>query len=186
MFLLDEPLINLDQQLREKYRVNLKRLLRNFNITTVYVTHDQNEANILGDFIAIMNEGKIIQQGTFNEIYDNPKNTFVADFLNKNGIIPAINFINGEMINLKDKIIGIRPEQIKIKKTKEDNSIKGKITFKKDLPIKNLTVLYIQIDNKDVVTFTDLNNKYFINKNVWIGFNNYLVFNKITGERIKS
>lgn len=82
LFLLDEPFSNLDQKLREKYRVNLKTLLSHFNITTVYVTHDQQEALMLADLIAIMNIGRIEQVGTCQDIYNNPKSIFVAEFLN--------------------------------------------------------------------------------------------------------
>jgi len=81
LFLVDEPFANLDQALREKYRVNLKILLRQFNITTVYVTHDHHEALILADLVAVMSRGRIEQVGTPQEIYDQPKNVFVAGFL---------------------------------------------------------------------------------------------------------
>ena len=64
LFLVDEPFANLDQALREKYRVNLKILLRQFDITTVYVTHDHHEALILADLIAVMDRGRIEQVGT--------------------------------------------------------------------------------------------------------------------------
>ena len=70
LFLLDEPFSNLDQALREKYRVNLKILLQQFDITTVYVTHDHYEALILADLLAIMDRGRIEQVGTYQEIYD--------------------------------------------------------------------------------------------------------------------
>ena len=70
LFLVDEPFANLDQALREKYRVNLKILLRQFNITTVYVTHDHHEALILADLLAVMDRGRIEQVGTPQEIYD--------------------------------------------------------------------------------------------------------------------
>src|SRR5581483_5210476 len=82
VFLLDEPFSNLDQALRERYRVNLKVLLRQFGITTVYVTHDHVEALILADRLAIMGRGRIEQVGTYQEIYDEPRNAFVAGFLN--------------------------------------------------------------------------------------------------------
>src|SRR5712692_9172780 len=81
LFLVDEPFANLDQALREKYRVNLKVLLKQFNITTVYVTHDHYEALILADLLAIMNHGRIEQVGTYQELYDHPRNAFVAGFL---------------------------------------------------------------------------------------------------------
>ena len=73
LFLLDEPFSNLDQALREKYRVNLKILLKQFNITTVYVTHDHHEALILADLLAIMNRGRIEQVGTYQDIYEQPQ-----------------------------------------------------------------------------------------------------------------
>src|SRR5437867_3096637 len=82
LFLVDEPFANLDQALREKYRVNLKTLLRQFDITTVYVTHDHHEALILADRLAIMDRGRIVQTGTYEEIYQRPVNVFVAEFLN--------------------------------------------------------------------------------------------------------
>src|SRR5262245_53529890 len=77
VFLVDEPFANLDQALRERYRVNLKVLLRQFNITTVYVTHDHHEALILADLIAVMDKGRIEQVGTPQAIYEAPKNVFV-------------------------------------------------------------------------------------------------------------
>ncbi len=81
LFLLDEPLSSLDAKLRMRTRVEIKRLLRRFAITTLYVTHDQTEAVALGDRIAVMNRGKIDQLGTYRELYDRPANTFVGTFL---------------------------------------------------------------------------------------------------------
>lgn len=81
VFLLDEPLSDLDAKLRQTTRIELKRLLRHFGITTLYVTHDQIEAISLGHRLAIMRRGKIVQQGTFEDIYNRPYNVFVAGFL---------------------------------------------------------------------------------------------------------
>ena len=81
ILLLDEPLSNLDAKLRQKTRVEIKRLLGQFFITTVYVTHDQFEAISLADSIAVMRAGRIEQVGTFNQIRTRPVNTFVAGFL---------------------------------------------------------------------------------------------------------
>src|SRR5947207_10442579 len=94
LFLLDEPFSNLDQALREKYRVNLKTLLKQFNITTVYVTHDHYEALILADVLVIMDRGSIEQVGNYQEIYDRPKNVFVAGFLNRHVGTPPLNLID--------------------------------------------------------------------------------------------
>lgn len=99
VFLLDEPFSNLDQQLKEKYRVNLKSLLSHFGITTIYVTHDQQEAFILADLIAIMDVGTVEQVGTYEEIYTSPKTIFVAGFLNLDTDTPAINLIDGRYIS---------------------------------------------------------------------------------------
>jgi ABC-type proline/glycine betaine transport system ATPase subunit len=73
VFLLDEPFSSLDQALRDRYRVNLKVLLRQFGITTVYVTHDHVEALILADRLAIMDRGRIEQVGTYQELYEQPE-----------------------------------------------------------------------------------------------------------------
>jgi iron(III) transport system ATP-binding protein len=91
ILLLDEPLSNLDAKLREQMRVELKLLQTRLGITTVYVTHDQSEALALSDEIVVFNAGKIIQRGTPQEIYRQPKNQFVADF------IGSANFINGKV-----------------------------------------------------------------------------------------
>ena len=96
VFLVDEPFANLDQALREKYRVNLKILLRQFSITTVYVTHDHHEALILADLVAVMDRGRIEQIGTPEEIYDEPKNVFVAGFLNLHIGAPPISLVDAD------------------------------------------------------------------------------------------
>lgn len=89
LLLLDEPLSNLDAKLREQMRFEVKRLQRELGITTVFVTHDQGEALALSNEIAVLSEGKIIQQGEPREIYQFPNNQFVADF------IGSTNFIAG-------------------------------------------------------------------------------------------
>jgi len=83
LFLFDEPLSNLDAKLRAQTRVEIKRLLRRFAITAIYVTHDQEEAVALGDQIAVMREGKIEQVGAFSDLQESPANAFVAGFLGK-------------------------------------------------------------------------------------------------------
>jgi iron(III) transport system ATP-binding protein len=93
LLLLDEPLSNLDAKLREKMRFELKRLQAELGITSVYVTHDQNEALGLSHQIAVMNEGKIVQVGTPRAIYDQPNSHFVAEF------VGTTNFISGRMLD---------------------------------------------------------------------------------------
>lgn len=95
VLLFDEPFANLDAKLRTDARIELKRLLNEFPITTVYVTHDQVEAISLSHRIAVMNEGKIEQIGTFQQLYDSPVNLFVATFIGT----PPINTFRGRVEN---------------------------------------------------------------------------------------
>src|SRR5215471_3245418 len=118
LFLLDEPFSNLDQALREKYRVNLKMLLRQFNITTVYVTHDHYEALVLADLLAIMDRGRIEQVGTYQQIYDRPRSAFVAGFLNRHvGALP-ISLIDAGCLpegrRWGEARVGVRPEDLRV------------------------------------------------------------------------
>ena len=91
VFLMDEPLSNLDAKLRVTMRAELKHLSHELRITTVYVTHDQIEAMTLADRVAVMNRGRIRQLGTPEEIYNDPRNLFVAGFIGS----PAMNLIEG-------------------------------------------------------------------------------------------
>jgi iron(III) transport system ATP-binding protein len=89
LLLLDEPLSNLDAKLRELMRFELKRLQRELQITTVYVTHDQSEALALSHQVAVMNQGRIQQIGSPRDIYERPQTQFVADF------VGSTNFVDG-------------------------------------------------------------------------------------------
>ena len=93
-FLLDEPLSNLDAKLRVEMRAELKRLQRSLNTTTVYVTHDQEEAMTLGDRIVVMKDGLIQQVGDPLGVYDSPVNRFVAGFVGT----PPMNFLDGSIV----------------------------------------------------------------------------------------
>jgi len=92
LLLLDEPLSNLDAKLRESMRGELRDLQRQVKITTIYVTHDQVEAVSMSNVIAVMHEGRIVQEGSPREIYDRPNSTFVADF------IGSTNFLSGRIV----------------------------------------------------------------------------------------
>ena len=93
VFLMDEPLSNLDAKLRVTMRAELKHLSRELKVTTVYVTHDQIEAMTLADRVAVMKDGVIQQLGSPDEIYNDPANLFVAGFIGS----PAMNLINGSI-----------------------------------------------------------------------------------------
>jgi len=94
VLLLDEPLSNLDAKLREKMRFEIKSLVRRMGITSVYVTHDQAEAMVISDRVAVMDSGNVVQIGTAQEIYERPANRFVADF------IGTMNFMSGEVVKV--------------------------------------------------------------------------------------
>jgi len=103
VFLLDEPLSNLDAKLRTSARDELKRFQKEVGVTTVYVTHDQSEAMGLGDRIAVMSGGRVRQIGAPVEIYDDPADTFVATFIGS----PPMNLVpRGETL------LGFRPEHL--------------------------------------------------------------------------
>ena len=85
--LLDEPLSNLDANLREEMRFEVRRLHDEYRYTTVYVTHDQSEAMTTADIIAVMNHGKIEQAGSPEEIYDRPRSEFVARFIGSSNVV---------------------------------------------------------------------------------------------------
>jgi spermidine/putrescine transport system ATP-binding protein len=89
VLLLDEPLGALDRKLRHEMQVELKSLQREVGITFVYVTHDQEEALTMSDVIVVMNEGRILQQGSPEELYQRPRNRFVAGFIGSSNFIPA-------------------------------------------------------------------------------------------------
>ncbi len=127
VFLMDEPLSNLDAKLRTSMRAQIKHLQRDLKITTIYVTHDQIEAMTLADRIVIMDKGKIQQIGTPDEIYADPANTFVAGFIGS----PPMNLVKGEikggafigpninvptpgMSDRASAALGVRPEDAKV------------------------------------------------------------------------
>ncbi|MFN4098507.1 MAG: ABC transporter ATP-binding protein, partial [Pararhodobacter sp.] len=93
LFLMDEPLSNLDAKLRVSTRAQIKHLSHELGVTTIYVTHDQIEAMTLADRVVVMNKGVVQQVGTPTDIYDNPANAFVAGFIGT----PAMNLVDGDL-----------------------------------------------------------------------------------------
>lgn len=140
IFLMDEPLSNLDAKLRQQMREEIVRIQRDLGSTTIYVTHDQVEAMTMADRIVVLKDGHIQQIGTPREIYQQPANLFVASFMGS----PSMNFLSvhakgenlilgdGEVltshpsykeINGKELIAGIRPEAIKL----DEGHLRGKV-----------------------------------------------------------
>ena len=140
ILLLDEPLGALDLKLRKEMQLELKRLQREMNITFVYVTHDQEEALTMSDTVVVMNGGKVQQIGTPEDIYNEPKNAFVADFIGESNIFGGImtgklttRFCGGEFVCVDDVPEGthitavVRPEDVEITKP-ENGTIRGVVT----------------------------------------------------------
>jgi multiple sugar transport system ATP-binding protein len=140
VFLLDEPLSNLDAKLRGQTRIELQKLHRDLETTFIYVTHDQVEAMTMGDRIAIMNAGILQQVGTPGEIYDHPANLFVAGFIGS----PTMNFVpattengsakaSGFSVKLPKPVsatkgtLGFRPEAVTDRIVDEANSMQMKV-----------------------------------------------------------
>lgn len=196
IFLLDEPLSNLDANIRSKIRNELKLMQEDLNKTFIYVTHDQMEAMSLGDHIGILHNGLLEQYGRPIDIYNNPKNEYVATFLGD----PEINMLsftkNGNIyegegsFNLKldmdDKniTVGIRPENIYLHK-KNDNDIEGKIIPRiSELLGSHTLIVGKTLSGKEIKIITE-ESDIKIGKGipVYINLNKCIVFNE-NGENI--
>jgi len=188
LFLLDEPFSHLDPKLREKYRVNLKTLLTQFNITTVYVTHDQQEAFILADLIAVMDQGKIEQVGTYADIYNRPKNIFIAEFLNLDMETPPINLIDGERIapELYGRKVGVRPENVQVFRDAQANCIRATVTNRTEFTLKGIAILTMRVGENQVVASVPIAEKFWSGDEVYIGLNKYHVFDAKTGAHLST
>ena len=165
VFLFDEPLSNLDAALRSEMRVEISKLHKKLNSNIIYVTHDQIEAMTLADRIVVLNKGNIEQFGTPSEIYSDPNNIFVAEFIgspkmniikiNKDQIISSNtlklfnNDITFENFKFEDEMyIGIRPEDISLKKDREIQ-----LNVKIDL-IENLgfeKIIYSKVSDNQII-----------------------------------
>jgi putative spermidine/putrescine transport system ATP-binding protein len=151
LLLLDEPLSALDAKLRESMQVEIRQLQQRLNITTILVTHDQREAMTMADIVVVLGEHKVQQVGTPIEIYRNPANAFVADFIGSGNIFPATVLGNGRValpggesiqVPIPDSApIGsdikmlVRPEDVHLShpQAAEGNRLMGTITFVRDI-----------------------------------------------------
>jgi putative spermidine/putrescine transport system ATP-binding protein len=127
ILLLDEPLSNLDAKLRVKVREDIRELQRRLGITTVIVTHDQDEALSISDRIAVMNEGRIEQFSTPQELYDAPQTEYVANFIGSLNRVTG-SFENGA-ISAGSDVIGIRPEDVFFSKNQIPGSVAATVTL---------------------------------------------------------
>jgi len=154
LFLLDEPLSNLDAQLRLETRVELKKLQRNLNVTAIYVTHDQEEAMTLADRMAVFLDGEIMQVGTPEEIFGHPNCVAVAAFIGSPpmNLLPAhidgrTLTVEGRSITLPESppvlpgpvILGVRPERLRI----DAGGIPAQLYLSENLGESRLLNLYL-------------------------------------------
>ena len=190
LFLVDEPFANLDQALREKYRVNLKALLRQFDITTVYVTHDHHEALILADLIAVMDQGRIAQVGTAREIYDSPVSAFVAGFLNLHVGAPPISLLGGAALpdgaGGERVLIGVRPEDVTVARERTAGAVAARVAEAVRYPLGDSTLLTMRVGEHEVHALAPGTAPYAAGDPVWLSFRRYHVFERESGRRLSS
>jgi multiple sugar transport system ATP-binding protein len=155
-FLMDEPLTNLDAELRADMRAEVKHVQQRLNTTMIYVTHDQTEAMALGHRIAILNKGKLEQLGAPMEVYDRPATLFAARFIGS----PPMNLIEAELTNghltaaggmkiaapeglkLGQRVIaGVRPERFTVSEVSDDESVRGRIVSREALGDETIYVV---------------------------------------------
>ncbi len=123
VLLMDEPLSNLDAKLRAGVRVELRTLHQRLGITTVYVTHDQEEALFLSDWVGVMRNGRIAQYGSPQEIYERPASPFVADF------VGTVNFLDGVVIGYDgdDAVIGLDGQTVRVHATDRTMAVQQRV-----------------------------------------------------------
>ena len=168
LYLMDEPLSSLDAKLRESLRVELKNIQTNLNATILYVTHDQAEATTLADKIGVLKEGRIVQIGTPEEIYENPNSIYVSQRLGS----PKINILPGSLFEMNDvPTFGIRPENISIGKGNHSAKI---------ISIENLgseTVVALNFKDQEILVSIQGNYKSSINETINFDINTKKVLN---------
>jgi multiple sugar transport system ATP-binding protein len=166
LLLLDEPFSNLDAKLRAKYRGQLRTLLTRFGVTTLFVTHDQREALLIGDLVAVMREGGIEQVGTAEQIYYEPRSVFAAEFLNLDGDEPSMSFLPGEAVapGLSGLLLGARPEGISVlpaadgvpapRPADDRPSIEAVVVEARPLPLGKGALIFLRAADRDVCVKT--------------------------------
>ncbi|WP_254764527.1 ABC transporter ATP-binding protein [Natrinema marinum] len=164
VFLMDEPLSNLDAKLRAEMRTELQHLQERLGVTTVYVTHDQTEAMTMGDRIAVLNEGELQQVGTPLECYHEPNNLFVAGFIGEPSMNVFDGHFDGERIetdafdyplgseasaDLEDGqsiVLGIRPEDVRIgERGTDDSGLEAVVSVVE--PMGNENIVHLRFDD---------------------------------------
>lgn len=208
LFLLDEPLANLDAKLRVHMRAELKKLHQRLGTTTVYVTHDQVEAMSLGDRIAIQKDGILQQVGRPEDVYNSPRNMFVAGFIGS----PAMNMLEGILVKKDENIgidlgtctfelpkwaqkamkeiersevvLGIRPEHITITSKRQKNAIEAKVSFV-ELIGREFHV-HLTVGERPIIAIAEPTQRLEVGQQVWLAFdeNKIHIFDRKTEETL--
>ncbi|MEM2178793.1 MAG: ABC transporter ATP-binding protein [Candidatus Methanomethylicia archaeon] len=209
LFLMDEPLSNLDAKLRVIMRTELKKLQKKLKITTIYVTHDQIEAMTMADRVAVMNMGKLQQYSNVTELYNNPKNLFVAGFIGS----PPTNFFDCTLVEKNGKyylntsvftielpvelgkviaqkstgpelIIGIRPEDLIVRLKPNEKTIECKVYEVE--PVGRDIIVNIRFGDMLAKAIVSSDLKLSVGDNIWLSYdlNKLHIFDKKTGEVI--
>src|SRR5437870_2027909 len=208
VFLMDEPLSNLDAQLRVYMRAELKRLQKDIGVTTIYVTHDQVEAMTMADRIAIMNKGVLQQLGTPERIYSQPSNTFVAGFIGN----PPTNFVDFTFVAdsrvetadfvypLSDRllamarhcssteiVLGVRPQDVVVSRdgAASQNSIEAEVFTVE--PLGDSTILDLKVGETRMKAVTSPDFPAEMGGRVWTKFRSerVYIFDKKTGDAMQ-
>lgn len=197
IFLLDEPLSNLDAKLRVQMRQELADLKKHSQACFVYVTHDQVEALSLGDKIAILHEGVLQQLGSPMNVYNDPANIFVATFIGT----PPMNIIYG-LENFEDYALGIRPENLSLDAIEDALEIETEISLienlgsdyivylrlcgsKANLKDDSFLLARLEINEKANTLYKEFKDGKELFKNFYVARNLLYYFNKESGARIK-
>jgi ABC-type sugar transport system ATPase subunit len=196
-FLLDEPLSNLDAQVRETTRTEIKKLFKGLKATVLYVTHDQTEAMMLSDYLVVMDQGTIRQAGDPNSIYRDPTHQFVAEFVGTNrintlpGRIEEGRFVSqdGSLVvsvaveNRKEVLLGIRPEHLSLG-TKKEGVIRGEVVLVE--PLGENSLVSVRIGESEIKAL--LNEIPNLHGRVSLSFSpkETYIFERGTGLRLRS
>jgi multiple sugar transport system ATP-binding protein len=205
VFLMDEPLSNLDAKLRTTMRTEIQQLQQDMDITTIYVTHDQTEAMTMGDRIAILDDGELQQIGEPLECYHRPKNQFVAGFIGS----PSMNFLSvrhdGTVLEhdqfsysisaeteealeaaSQNLTMGIRPEHITLGDESEENAIETTVEVVE--PMGEVTYAYFQIGGETYTASIDGEYRIDAGQQVHVVFpeEKIHIFDGRTGEAVKN
>ena len=153
VLLLDEPLSAIDAKLRKNLQVEIRRIQKSLNITTIFVTHDQDEAMLMSDRVCLVNGGQIEQIGTPVDIYTNPKTKFAASFIGHYNVLTNIDFSKAFGYNLhEDAVKAIRPETILVshEKMNKENCYEVEGVIKESRSVGNVLRYHIDVNGVDL------------------------------------